>query len=117
MRLKTSASVKEGLEGRGWLYIKSGVRLRDRGLRMKLPEMRGTLHDLDLALAGATLLLLTPGLVDGSHCPLPEPSGEHSPHLIIAIASYSARVTHQRSDTMYSRTVFPGVQNSVVRLL
>ena len=28
-----------------------------------------------------------------------------------------ARVTHQRSDTMYSRTVFPGVQNSVVRLL
>ena len=27
------------------------------------------------------------------------------------------RVTHQRSDTMYSRTVFPGVQNSVVRLL
>ena len=27
------------------------------------------------------------------------------------------RVTHQRSDTMYSRTVFPGVQNSVVGLL
>ena len=30
---------------------------------------------------------------------------------------YVARVTHQRSDTMYSRTVFPGVRNSVVRLL
>ena len=27
------------------------------------------------------------------------------------------RVVHQRSDTMYSRTVFPGVRNSVVRLL
>ena len=27
------------------------------------------------------------------------------------------RVTHQRSDTMYSRTVFPGVRTNVVRLL
>ena len=30
---------------------------------------------------------------------------------------YPPRVAHQRSDTMYSRTVFPGVRNSVVRLL
>ena len=30
---------------------------------------------------------------------------------------FGSRVAHQRSDTMYSRTVFPGVRNSVVRLL
>ena len=27
------------------------------------------------------------------------------------------RVVHQRSDTMYSRTLFPGIRNNVVRLL
>ena len=53
-------------------------------------------------------------------------TGSHSTpslHLCLALVNYVAmcvfgsRVTHQRSDTMYSRTVFPGVQNSVVRLL
>ena len=33
------------------------------------------------------------------------------------LAATQARVTHQRSDTMYSRTVFPGVRTNAVRLL
>ena len=34
-----------------------------------------------------------------------------------SISRVATRVAHQRSDTMYSRTVFPGVRNSVGRLL
>ena len=33
------------------------------------------------------------------------------------LQSTSTRVTHQRSDTMYSRTGFPGVRTNVARLL
>ena len=32
-------------------------------------------------------------------------------------AAHDARVVHQRSDTMYSRTLFPGIRTNVVRLL
>ena len=31
--------------------------------------------------------------------------------------NYSDRVDHQRSDTMHSRTLFPGIRTNVVRLL
>ena len=36
---------------------------------------------------------------------------------LYSFCSVAGRVTHQRSDTMYSRTVFPGVRTNVVHLL
>ena len=54
--------------------------------------------------------------------PVPYVGARGMPHLCSRQStepdsSFTRRVTHQRLDTMYSQTVFPGVQNSVVRLL
>ena len=36
---------------------------------------------------------------------------------ILCKMGFRNRVVHQRSDTMYSRTLFPGIRTNVVRLL